>query len=99
MIAIEVVYALPEVQHRIRLVVEEPCTALQALKLSGFQQRFEDLTDPELGVYSRPLDGRLNPLPGSYLMRDGDRLEIYRPLQLDPKKARLQRAARKQRRG
>jgi uncharacterized protein len=98
MISIEVVYALPDVQHRVTLTVQEPCTALEALKLSGLQDKFAELAAPELGIYSRPLDGRLNPLPDAYIMRDGDRLEIYRPLQLDPKKARLQRAARNKRR-
>jgi len=97
MISIEVVYALPDVQHTVQLEVEEPCTALEAFKLSGFQERF-DLAEPDLGVFSRPLDGRLNPAPDQYLMRDGDRLEIYRPLLIDPKKARLQRAARSRKR-
>jgi putative ubiquitin-RnfH superfamily antitoxin RatB of RatAB toxin-antitoxin module len=51
-----------------------------------------------MGIYSRLLDGRSSPLPVDYLMKDGDRLELYRPLQLDPNKARLLRAARKKKR-
>lgn len=98
MISIEVIYALPDFQHRVKLVVDEPCTASEALRRSGLQEKFAELAAPELGIYSRPLDGKLSPLPDQYLMRDGDRLEIYRPLQLDPKKARLQRAARKKQR-
>jgi len=94
MITVEVVYALPHIQHSVKLQVEQSCTAARAFYLSGFQQRFEELGNPDLGIYSRLLDGRTSPAPDEYVMRDGDRLEVYRPLQIDPKKARLQRAAR-----
>jgi putative ubiquitin-RnfH superfamily antitoxin RatB of RatAB toxin-antitoxin module len=98
MITVEVVYALPDEQHCVKLQVEESCTAARAFYLSGFQQRFAELGSADLGIYSRPLDGRTNPAPDQYVMRDGDRLEKYRPLQIDPKKARLQRAARSRQR-
>lgn len=97
MITIEVVYALPAQQFLIALQVPEGSTAAQVLERSGFKTQFPgvDFAAQGMGVFSRPLDGRGNPAPDEYIMRDGDRLELYRPLQVDPKKARLQRAAKK----
>jgi len=45
-----------------------------------------------MGIFSRPLDGKGRPLPAEYVMSAGDRVEIYRPLLIDPKAARLDRA-------
>jgi uncharacterized protein len=97
MIRVEVVYALPDQQFLLELSVDEGCTAARALELSGLKNKFPDLdfTAMDMGIFSRPLDGRVNPAPEDYLMRDGDRLELYRPLLIDPKRARLQRAAKK----
>lgn len=99
MIRIEVVYALPEQQFLRELSLPEGSTAAQALDQSGFKTQFPDVDFASLGmgIFSRMLDGRGYPSPDKYVMRDGDRLELYRPLQLDPKKARLQRAANKNR--
>jgi hypothetical protein len=98
MISIEVVYALPDRQLMLSVTVNEGCTAVQALAQSGLQAQFPEVKFSllDMGIFSRVLDGRANPSPDEYIMRDGDRLEIYRPLQVDPKKARLQRAAKKQ---
>ena len=97
MIEVEVVYALPHKQIKVTVTLSEGQSALDALRLSNLQSQLPetDLLQLEMGIYSRLLDGRSSPLPADYLMRDGDRLELYRPLQLDPNKARLLRAARK----
>lgn len=99
MIRVEVVYALPDQQFLTALSLPEGSTATQALEQSGFKTRFPDVdfTLLGMGIFSRMLDGRGHPLPEDYVMRDGDRLELYRPLTLDPKKARLQRAEKKNR--
>ncbi len=96
MIHVEVVYALPDHQILIPLQVADGTTALQAVHLSGIAGQVEglDVSAVEMGVYSRLLDGRASPLPQDYVLRDHDRVELYRPLQLDPKQARLLRAAR-----
>ncbi|MBC53275.1 MAG: RnfH family protein [Gammaproteobacteria bacterium] len=96
MIGVEVVYALPDHQILIPLQVPEGTTALQAVRLSGIAGQVADLdvSSAEMGIYSRLLDGRASPLPQDYVLRDHDRIELYRPLQLDPKQARLLRAAR-----
>lgn len=82
-IAIEVAVAWPELQVVVPLSLAEDSTIADAIERSGLRERFPDLEiSPErLGVFAerRSLDDRL---------RDGDRVEIYRPLKVDPKVAR-----------
>jgi len=95
-ILVEVAYALPEKQKIIQLHVPPGTTALQAVKQSGITTEFPmiDLETAVMGIFSRLLDGSVNPLPADYVLRSRDRVEIYRPLQIDPKQARLARAAK-----
>jgi uncharacterized protein len=84
---IEVVYALPKRQVVIVLEVEEGATILAAIERSGILQQFPEV-DPRRddgGVFGKrvTLDTPL---------REGDRVEIYRPLIADPKAARRERA-------
>lgn len=97
MIRVEVAYALPDRQVVIPLQLTEGTTALQAVQMSGITAEVDglDLSAISMGIYSRLLDGRASPMPEDYVLRDYDRVELYRPLQLDPKQARLLRAARK----
>jgi len=96
LIEVEVVYAEPAKQQLLALKVPVGTTALEAVKLSGIEQGFPnlDLNNVSFGIFSRPLDGRSTPAVDEYLMQAGDRVEIYRPLLIDPKQARRQRAAR-----
>jgi len=57
-----------------------------ALQASGLVQRWPDmdLSAAAVGVW-----GRLQAL--DHVLRDGDRVEAYRPLQVDPKEARRKR--------
>jgi putative ubiquitin-RnfH superfamily antitoxin RatB of RatAB toxin-antitoxin module len=100
MIEVEVVYALPHKQIKVSVTLSGGESALDALRLSNLQSQLPDtdLLRLEMGIYSRLLDGRSSPLPADYMMKHGDRLELYRPLLLDPNKARLLRAARKKKR-
>jgi len=87
LISIEVVHARPEKQ--VLLTVEAPMgtTLAEAIELSGIRDAFPDLdVDPaRLGIFG--IRARLDdPL------KDGDRVEIYRPLVADPKEARRKRA-------
>ncbi len=97
MIPVEVVYALPQRQRLLQLEVEPGSSALQAVQQSGILTEFSeiDLTTASLGVFSRLLDGHTLPLPADYRVKPHDRIEIYRPLLVDPKQARLRRAAKK----
>ncbi len=88
-IRVEVAYALPEKQAIVELHVAEGTTALEAAQQSGLSGRFEDidLENAKLGIYAKVVSPR-------QVLRDGDRVEIYRPLIADPKEVRKARAAR-----
>lgn len=98
LIQVEVAYALPQRQRIIALKVAAGTTALEAVKRSGIAEEFADidLENASMGIFSRLLDGRSQPLPKDCVLVDGDRVEIYRPLLIDPKQARLRRAARRE---
>ncbi len=85
-INVEVIYALPEQVHRVALKVTAGTTLMRAIQESGLLQRCPeiDLTMNKVGIF-----GRLRDLDA--LLKEGDRVEIYRPLRADPKEARRQR--------
>ena len=83
---IEVVYALPDRVVVVPLRLPPGSTAADALQASGLLQEVPGAHS--IGIYGRLVD------PGEALA-DGDRVEIYRPLVLDPKEARRRRALRK----
>jgi putative ubiquitin-RnfH superfamily antitoxin RatB of RatAB toxin-antitoxin module len=86
-ITVQVVYAMPVRQTKLKLEVAEGTVLEQAVALSGILQKHPeiDLNKNSLGVFGRK-SGRNTPL------RDGDRVEIYRALIVDPKEARRRRA-------
>ena len=89
MLEIEVAYAKPEQQIIIALQVPEGTTAKQAIDASGLLERFPeiDFSDIKTGVFGAVCSDE-------HRLKQGDRVEIYRPLQNDPKEARRQRAAK-----
>jgi putative ubiquitin-RnfH superfamily antitoxin RatB of RatAB toxin-antitoxin module len=88
-IRVEVAYALPEKQAIVELQVAEGTTALEAARQSGLAERFGgiDLENAKLGIYAKVVSPK-------QVLREGDRVEIYRPLIADPKEVRKARAAR-----
>ena len=86
-VRVEVVYARRDEQVLIALEVEDGATVRQAVERSGIRQRFPeiDLARMSVGIFSRVtgLGTRL---------ADGDRVEIYRPLRVDPKEVRRKKA-------
>ena len=86
-IAVEVVYVLPEKQYLQRVTLEEGSTVESAIRASGLLELRSDidLAKNKVGIYSRPV--KL-----ADVLKDGDRVEIYRPLIADPKELRRQRA-------
>lgn len=97
-IDVEVAYATPAKQKIIKLSVPVGTSAYDAVIQSGITGHFDDI-DPDknaMGIFSKPLNGKGRPLPKEYRLEAGDRVEIYRPLQIDPKQARLQRAGGKE---
>ncbi|MDX1347584.1 MAG: RnfH family protein [Thiomicrorhabdus chilensis] len=80
---IEVAYALPDEQFLFEQEVEEGCTIEQALKTSKLLEEFPDLNIDKVGIF-----GRLMPVDTP--LREGDRIEVYRPLKVDPRERRRQ---------
>ncbi len=89
---VEVAYARPDKQQIVPVVVPPGTTALEAVKLSRITEIFPEI-DPDaidMGVF-----GKVVKNPAERVLREGDRVELYRPLKIDPKQARLNRAKKK----
>lgn len=87
MIQVEVVYADAERQILRQASVAQGSTVMQAIHASGIAQAVPALEiDPgRLGIFARKA-------APEQVLRDGDRVEIYRPLTLDPMESRRRRA-------
>jgi uncharacterized protein len=86
-IAITVLYSpAPREVHEWELVLPPGATVLQALEASGVREVLAgaDLASAYVGVWGRK--ARLD-----HVLRERDRVEIYRPLLVDPKLARRER--------
>jgi putative ubiquitin-RnfH superfamily antitoxin RatB of RatAB toxin-antitoxin module len=85
---VEVAYALAEKQSLISLEVEEGTTLKDAIEASGILEKYNeiDLSKQQVGIFSKfaTLDT---------VLREKDRVEIYRSLIADPKEVRKERAA------
>lgn len=85
---VEVVYALPQQQHRVHLELTEGAVVADALIAVARMEPFRSL----------PLETLTLAVYGDIVQRNqvlnpGDRVEILRPLLVDPKEARRRRAA------
>ena len=90
-IKVEVAYAKPDTQVILQLDVAEGTTLEQAIKSSGILEKFPEI-DPDnskVGIFGKIAK------PDTVL-RNLDRVEIYRPLIADPKESRRKRAAKKE---
>ncbi len=87
-IAIEVCYAMASKQELVRLKLQTGSTLGQALEASGLLVKYPDidLKKNKFGIWNK-----LSKVDA--VLRDKDRVEIYRPLIADPKEVRKQRAA------
>lgn len=94
LITVEVAYALPHKQKIIPLLVAPGTTALQAAERSGIVQHFPeiDLATANMGIFGQSLGTKGLASAASHVLHEGDRVEIYRPLNSDPKEARRKRA-------
>ena len=82
-IAVEVSYAVPGAQRVLSLRLPAGCTARRAVALSGIQALF-----PEIDPANCPLGVFGTAVGDEYRLAEGDRLEVYRPLENDPMEAR-----------
>ena len=89
MIRIEIVYAEPQRSIGKSLNVEQGARIADALKLASLDEDFQgvDLANATVGIFGS-VASRDRPL------KEGDRIEIYRPLAEEPKLARRKRASR-----
>ncbi|APX91661.1 RnfH family protein [Halomonas sp. 1513] len=94
-IEVEVAFALPERQRLVTLTLPAGTTARQAVLQAGMAQAFPEqgeafFREAPLGIFGTLL--KRDDLP----LSEGDRVEVYRPLQIDPKQARKRRASQGQ---
>ncbi len=89
---VEVAYARPDKQQIVEVEVPEGATAIEAVKLSGITDIFPEIDADaiDMGVFGKVIKD-----PVAHQLREGDRIELYRPLKIDPKQARLNRAKKK----
>lgn len=87
LIPIEVAYASSVQSWLIPISVEEGSTIKQAIAISGILEQCPEIN---LEINKIGIFGNIATL--DTLLRAGDRIEIYRPLILDPKEARRLRA-------
>lgn len=82
-IAVEVVVAMPDRQELCSLRLPPGTDAAGAVTLAGLRSKFPELdwSDTKVAVWGRVVSPE-------YLLADGDRVEVLRPLALDPRDAR-----------
>lgn len=87
-ISVQVCYALSQKQELVSVKLPEGATLQQALEASGLLTKYPeiDLKKNKFGIFAK-----LSKVDS--VLRDKDRVEIYRPLIADPKEVRKQRAA------
>jgi len=91
-IAVEVVFALPERQTLRRVVLPAGSNVGDALAASGLAEEFRKLGSGRVGIFGKTV-------PVDRTLREGDRVEVYRPLRADPKDLRRIRARKKRAEG
>ena len=89
-IVVEVAYAETGCQTLVKLEVPEGTTVAEAIALSGIETAHPQV---DVGVMKTGIFGTL--VPRQAMLREGDRVEIYRALETDPKEARRRRSRRR----
>lgn len=86
-IKIEVVFALPDDQALVSVDVDAGATVADVITRSGIREDFpeENIDALQVGLWGRVVDRDCR-------VKDGDRVEIYRPLLRDPRDARRELA-------
>lgn len=86
-INIEIVYALRDEQTLLKKSVPEGTTVLEGIQASGLLEKYPEL---DLAAHKLGIFGKLT--KADAVLREMDRIEIYRPLIADPKEVRRRRA-------
>jgi uncharacterized protein len=86
MIKVELVYvALDKITVHMVLNLKSEATVLDAVNASGIYNTHPETRDMPVGIYTKQVSLQ-------QVLKDGDRIELYRPLLLDPKEKRRQKA-------
>lgn len=85
-IRVSVVYAMPERQVIAHVEVEHGATVGEVLDASGLNSRVANLSETSCAIFGRPV-------MRTQTVRSGDRIEILRPLLIDPKEGRRRAAS------
>lgn len=87
-IRVSVVHAEPDRVFSVNLELPPGATVADAIVQSGIRRARPEveICDDRLGIFARKAGLQT-------ALRDGDRVEIYRPLKIDPKEARRRRAS------
>jgi putative ubiquitin-RnfH superfamily antitoxin RatB of RatAB toxin-antitoxin module len=80
---VEVVFALADRQELLVVELPDGATVAAVIDKSGLTRQFPDIAFDTLqaGVWGKPVDR-------DQIVKEGDRVEIYRPLEMDPRDAR-----------
>jgi hypothetical protein len=89
-VRVSVCYPLPGNPQMRELTVAAGTTLLEAIHASGLPAQYPQLAldGCKLGIFGKVREA-------ATVLRDGDRVEIYRPLVADPKEARRRRVEKK----
>jgi uncharacterized protein len=93
-VLVSVVYALPDRQTIVSLELAAGASVADAVEKSGLARRYKEIAERPLtcAIYGRAVKPQTQ-------LREGDRVEILRPLLIDPKESRRQAASRERSRG
>lgn len=82
-IDVEVVFGRHDAQSLVALSLQQGATVASAIASSGLAENYPDESFAELpaGIWGRTVER-------DRILKDGDRVEIYRQLQLDPRESR-----------
>lgn len=77
---VSVAYINDKKKFWLHVDVDHECTALQAINTSGILQQCPeiDLSEQKIGIYGKVIKPEM-------VIKEGDRVEIYRPITADPK--------------
>lgn len=89
-INIEVAYGTRAKQYLLKVKMPTGATVREAILVSGILEQIPEinLSQQKIGIFSKPCDMETS-------LKEGDRIELYRPLLIDPKEARRAKAKAK----
>ncbi|MGS2742250.1 RnfH family protein [Halomonas sp. LS-001] len=93
---VEVAFALPLKQRIVALEVPQGTTAADAVLKADLPGLFPEVTADVFDQATLGIFGKALKAPSQHILCDGERVEVYRPLKIDPKAARLARAQKQQ---